>query len=80
MGDAARLPVLAPASVGTPRAVKVSNIERRRHIAVTACAECRAKKRKVGFNEMYPPPSGVDFLSAISVAEKARARHVCRWA
>lgn len=48
--DAARLPVLAPASVGTPRAVGISTFERRRHIAVTACAECRAKKRKVGFN------------------------------
>ncbi|GIK05428.1 hypothetical protein Aspvir_009538 [Aspergillus viridinutans] len=46
MGDAARLPVLAPASVGTPRVVEISTFERRRHIALTACSECRAKKRK----------------------------------
>ncbi|GIJ86665.1 hypothetical protein Asppvi_005557 [Aspergillus pseudoviridinutans] len=46
MGDAARLPMLAPASVGTPRVVEISTFERRRHIAVTACSECRAKKRK----------------------------------
>ncbi|KAF7165757.1 hypothetical protein CNMCM5623_009836 [Aspergillus felis] len=46
MGDAARLPVLAPASVGTPRVVEISTFEHRRHIAVTACSECRAKKRK----------------------------------
>ncbi|KAF7131117.1 hypothetical protein CNMCM5793_004104 [Aspergillus hiratsukae] len=46
MGDAARLPMLAPASVARPRAVEEPTSQRRRHIAVTACSECRAKKRK----------------------------------
>jgi hypothetical protein len=53
-GESARLPVLAPASVDRPRVAEISPFERRRHIAVTACSACRAKKRKVGFNETYP--------------------------
>ncbi|GIC86071.1 uncharacterized protein Aud_002433 [Aspergillus udagawae] len=46
MGESARLPVLAPASVDRPRVAEISPFERRRHIAVTACSACRAKKRK----------------------------------